>query len=170
MMKAKEPSYVKQSILNNRPLSTVSPDPHDLEPLTPNHILLLKTQPILPPRTFQKSDLYARHRWKQVQYMADLFWHKWTRVPSITPKEAEMDQGKEEFQRCRYCPGGWPHSPPRFMAARKSNWSQNWCKWFDSLREAQDQNVNPRKAHNQVVSPPRDWRVTDLHSEQQRHQ
>ncbi|XP_061919407.1 uncharacterized protein LOC133660184 isoform X3 [Entelurus aequoreus] len=59
--------------------SSVSPDPQDLEPLTPNHILLLKTQPIIPPGTFEKRDLYARRRWKQVQYMADLFWHRWTR-------------------------------------------------------------------------------------------
>ncbi|KAF7650068.1 hypothetical protein LDENG_00131850 [Lucifuga dentata] len=68
-----------ESILNNCPLSTVSSDSHDLEPLTPNHILLLKTQPILPPGTFLKTDLYARHRWKQVQYVADLFWHRWTK-------------------------------------------------------------------------------------------
>lgn len=68
-----------EAILNNRPLCTVSSDPHDLEPLTPNHILLLKSQPVLPPGTFQKSDLYARRRWKQVQYMADLFWHRWTK-------------------------------------------------------------------------------------------
>ena len=68
-----------EAILNNRPLSTVSSDPHDLEPLTPNHILLLKTKPILPPGVFLKSDLYARRRWKQVQYMADLFWHRWTK-------------------------------------------------------------------------------------------
>lgn len=47
-----------ESILNNLPLSTMSSDPHDLEPLTPNHLLLLKTQPILPPGTFLKSDLY----------------------------------------------------------------------------------------------------------------
>lgn len=66
-----------ESILNNHPLSTVSSEPHDLEPLTPNHILLLKTQPILPPGTFSKTDLYARRRWEQVQYMADLFWRRW---------------------------------------------------------------------------------------------
>ncbi|KAK0134388.1 hypothetical protein N1851_030045 [Merluccius polli] len=68
-----------EAILNNRPLSTVSSDPHDLEPLTPNHILLLKAKPVLLPGTFLKSDIYARRRWKQVQYMADLFWHRWTK-------------------------------------------------------------------------------------------
>ncbi|KAL7850012.1 hypothetical protein SRHO_G00193610 [Serrasalmus rhombeus] len=68
-----------EAILNSRPLSTVSSDPHDLEPLTPNHILLLKSVPILPFGTFLKSDLYARRHWKQVQYMADLFWCRWTK-------------------------------------------------------------------------------------------
>ncbi|XP_061753152.1 uncharacterized protein LOC133550969 [Nerophis ophidion] len=54
-------------------LSTVSPDPQDLEPLTPNHILLLKTQPIIPPGTFEKKDLYVRRRWNQERL-------KWTQV------------------------------------------------------------------------------------------
>ncbi|MGH0115994.1 UNVERIFIED_CONTAM: hypothetical protein FKN15_060458 [Acipenser sinensis] len=31
------------------------------------------------PGLFRKEDLYARRRWKQVQYMADLFWKRWTR-------------------------------------------------------------------------------------------
>ncbi len=68
-----------EAILNNRPLCTVSSDPHDIEPLTPNHILLLKSQPILPPGIFSQSDSYARRRWKQVQYLSDLFWHRWTK-------------------------------------------------------------------------------------------
>ncbi|KAL7830823.1 hypothetical protein SRHO_G00319500 [Serrasalmus rhombeus] len=49
-----------EAILNSRPLSTVSSDLYDLEPLTFNHILLLKSMPILPPGTFLKSDFYAR--------------------------------------------------------------------------------------------------------------
>ncbi|KAL0177460.1 hypothetical protein M9458_026354, partial [Cirrhinus mrigala] len=67
-----------EAILNNRPITTTSSDPFDLEPLTPNHILLLNSQPILPPGEFSKVDLYTRRRWKQVQYLADLFWKRWT--------------------------------------------------------------------------------------------
>lgn len=67
-----------EAILNNRPITTASSDPFDLEPLTPNHILLLNTQPVLPPGEFSRTDLYTRRRWKQVQYLADLFWRRWT--------------------------------------------------------------------------------------------
>ena len=67
-----------EAILNSRPLTTMSDDPNDLEPLTPNHLLNLKVQPVLPPGLFTKEDSYARRRWKQVQYIADLFWNRWT--------------------------------------------------------------------------------------------
>ena len=68
-----------EAILNSRPLTTVSDNPNDLEPLTPNHLLQLKVQPILPPGLFVKEDLYARRRWRQTQYIADLFWKRWVR-------------------------------------------------------------------------------------------
>lgn len=68
-----------ESIINGRPLTNVSDDVNDVEPLTPNHLLLLKSQPIMPPGIFSKDDTYARKRWKQVQYLADLFWTRWTR-------------------------------------------------------------------------------------------
>lgn len=45
--------------------------------LTPNHLLLLKTKPSLPPGVFSKEDQYARRRWKQVQYLSDIFWKRW---------------------------------------------------------------------------------------------
>lgn len=67
-----------EAILNNRSITTASSDPFDLEALTPNHILLHNSQPVLPPGEFSKSDSYTRHRWKQVQYLADLFWRRWT--------------------------------------------------------------------------------------------
>jgi len=68
-----------ESIINGRPLTKPSQDPNDEEPLTPNHLLLLDRQPSLPPGIFDANDLYARKRWKQVQYLADLFWKRWTK-------------------------------------------------------------------------------------------
>ncbi|KAK0150310.1 hypothetical protein N1851_008772 [Merluccius polli] len=68
-----------EAIMNDRPITTVSGDPNDLEPLTPNHLLQLKAQPIMPSGLFQKGDLYSRRRWRQAQYLADLFWKRWVR-------------------------------------------------------------------------------------------
>ncbi|KAJ8390516.1 hypothetical protein AAFF_G00103130 [Aldrovandia affinis] len=68
-----------ESIINGRPLTTISDDMNDLEPLTPNHLLLLKSQPNMPPGIFNKDDMYTKKRWKQVQYLSDLFWTRWTR-------------------------------------------------------------------------------------------
>ncbi|KAL2083621.1 hypothetical protein ACEWY4_021394 [Coilia grayii] len=66
-----------ETILNSRPITKVSGDPQDIEALTPNHILLLRTNPLLPPGVFSRSDLYHRRRWRQVQYIAELFWKRW---------------------------------------------------------------------------------------------
>lgn len=63
-----------EAILNSQPITKASTDPNDREALTPNHLLLLKTMPSLPPGQFQKEDIYARRRWRQVQCMSDLFW------------------------------------------------------------------------------------------------
>jgi len=67
-----------EAILNDRPITKLSDDPNDLEPLTPNHLLQMKGKPVLPPGLFDQSELYSRRRWKQVQYMCDLFWRRWT--------------------------------------------------------------------------------------------
>ena len=68
-----------ESILNGRPLTRCSTDPRDLDSLTPNHLLLLKDQPSLPPGDFAKSDIYARRRWHQVPHLSNVFWQRWLR-------------------------------------------------------------------------------------------
>lgn len=68
-----------EAILNDRPITKLSEDANDLEPLTPNHILLLKGKPALPPGVFEQHDLYVKRRWRQVQYISDLFWKRWIR-------------------------------------------------------------------------------------------
>ncbi|KAL3979219.1 Rab5 GDP/GTP exchange factor [Sarotherodon galilaeus] len=78
-----------ESILNSRPITLESTDPNDLEALTPNHLLLLKSNPSLPPGLFRRDDLYARKRWRQVQYISDLFWKRWTKeyLPQLQQRQ-----------------------------------------------------------------------------------
>lgn len=66
-----------EAVINSRPITRASSDLNDLEALTPNHLLLLKVKPSLPPGVFSKDDQYARRRWRQVQYLADIFWKRW---------------------------------------------------------------------------------------------
>ncbi|XP_071478436.1 uncharacterized protein [Diadema antillarum] len=71
--------YETMAIINSRPLTV-----EDLEcpdgplPLTPNHVLTMKSGLVLPPQgQFVKEDLYLRKRWRRVQYLVNLFWAHW---------------------------------------------------------------------------------------------
>ena len=66
-----------EGILNNRPLTTVPDSPADPEPVTSNHLLLIRPMPPPPPGIFRQTDCYVRQRWRQVQYIADVFWRRW---------------------------------------------------------------------------------------------
>ena len=69
---------ITESIINSRPLTKLSDDPNDLTPLTPNHLLLLRSGKDEPPSAFMPQHSFRR-RWRQVQYLADLFWIRWTK-------------------------------------------------------------------------------------------
>ena len=69
-----------ESIINGRPITKVSDDPNDSDALTPNHLLLLRSGTSLPPGLFVKGDNYSRRRWRQVQYLADVFCRRWLRA------------------------------------------------------------------------------------------
>ncbi|XP_022102055.1 uncharacterized protein LOC110985381 [Acanthaster planci] len=81
-----------ESIINNRPITTVSDDINDLEPLTPNHLLLLRGAPHSLGE-FDKKDMYSRRRWKQAQYLADVFWRRWIReyLPSLQKRQKWLE-------------------------------------------------------------------------------
>ena len=68
-----------ESIVNCCPLTVERlTDPLASEPLTPNHLLTLKTHVVLPPPgKFESPDLYSRKRWRRVQYLANQFWLRW---------------------------------------------------------------------------------------------
>ena len=68
-----------EAIVNSRPLTVHNlNDPDSLNPLTPNHLLTMKTKVLLsPPGVFQSADLYSRKRWRRVQHLANQFWSRW---------------------------------------------------------------------------------------------
>ena len=86
-------------MLNDRPLTPSSDDPNDLEALTPNHLLLFKGKPILPPGLFDKHETYGRRRWKQVEYISDLFRKCWAKeyLPIVQQRQNVTDP-VEAFQ------------------------------------------------------------------------
>ncbi len=78
-----------ESVVNGRPITKLSDDPRDSEPLTPNHLLLLRSGSNVPPGIFCAQDSYGRRRWRQVQYMANLFWRRWLKeyLPSLQQRQ-----------------------------------------------------------------------------------
>lgn len=91
-----------EAIINSRPITTVSSSPDDLNPLTPNHILTMKTGIICsPPGQFQRDDIYMRQRWRRVQYLANLFWTRWKKEYLMTLQERQ----KMEHTKTQY--GNW---------------------------------------------------------------
>lgn len=80
-----------EAIVNCRPLTVdtintaLTP-----QPLTPNHLLTMKSKVIMPPPgDFQRPDLYSRKRWRRVQYLANEFWTRWRQdyLQSLQPRQ-----------------------------------------------------------------------------------
>jgi hypothetical protein len=67
-----------ERILNHRPLVRQENHPDDLNPLTPNKLLLLRSDYPLPLGVVINVDKYNR-RWRQAQELANAFWKRWLR-------------------------------------------------------------------------------------------
>ena len=89
-----------EAILNARPLTQLNTDPNDDEPLTPNHLLLLRKSPAMPPGIFSKDECFVRRRWRQVQYLADQFWKRWVKeyLPLLQQRQ-KWTKPKRNFQQ-----------------------------------------------------------------------
>ena len=79
------------SIINSRPLTVDQlTDPDSPEPLTPNHLLTMKSKILLaPPGNFQPADAYVRKRWRRVQYLTNEFWSRWRKEFLLSLQERQ---------------------------------------------------------------------------------
>nr|XP_024661744.1 uncharacterized protein LOC106674801 [Maylandia zebra] len=74
-----------EGILNSKPLGYVSSDIADIDPVTPNLLLMGRHDSSLPLVSYSDSDLLGRRRWRHAQILADHFWRHFIRdyLPSL---------------------------------------------------------------------------------------
>ena len=74
-----------EGVLNSKPLTYVSTDAHDPDPITPQMLLTGRTDHSLPPATYPDDEMLTRRRWRQSQVLADRFWRRFIReyLPTI---------------------------------------------------------------------------------------
>ncbi|XP_049879668.1 uncharacterized protein LOC126376385 [Pectinophora gossypiella] len=77
-----------EQMVNSRPLSHVSVEPHSDESLTPNHFLLGSSSKLPVLGTYDDTDLHLRKQWRTSQRLADLFWQRWVKevLPEMRPR------------------------------------------------------------------------------------
>lgn len=82
-------------IVNDRPITKVSNDPNDPPAITPSMLLLMRGNTSVPRGTFHKTDVYAKRWWRQVQYLAGVFWKRWLREYLPTLQQRQKWQRKQ---------------------------------------------------------------------------
>ena len=79
-----------EKIINDRPITMISDDPRDPEPLSPSKLLLLRSNSCLPPGVFSSSDSYSKRWWRQAQFLAEVFWKRWVREYLVTLQQRQV--------------------------------------------------------------------------------
>ncbi|XP_071963839.1 uncharacterized protein [Antedon mediterranea] len=65
-----------EAIINSRPLCATNDA--SLEPLTPFHLITMKSSAVYaPPGNFKRDGKFSRKLWRRVQHLADTFWSRW---------------------------------------------------------------------------------------------
>ncbi|KFD64476.1 hypothetical protein M514_05131 [Trichuris suis] len=86
-----------EGLLNGLPLTHVSSDVRDPEPLTPNHFLLGRPYASLPSTLLEPSRAISRKRWLAAQILVDQFWRRWIReyLPILASSSENISVTKE---------------------------------------------------------------------------
>lgn len=77
-----------EGILNSKPLAYASSDVADVDPVTPNSLLMGRPDSSLPQVVYPASELLTRKRWRHSQVLTDHFWSHFIRryLPTLQPR------------------------------------------------------------------------------------
>ena len=72
--------------INSRPITPVSDDIKDFQPLTPNHFLIGRPSLFHRQGIFTEKELNSKRKWKVIQALLEIFWKRCLKkyVPSLT--------------------------------------------------------------------------------------
>lgn len=86
-----------EGILNAKPLGYVSSDIADLDPITPNILLMGRRDSSLPQVFYDQHNLLGRRRWRHSQILADNFWTAFIRnyLPGLQERQKWRTDSKE---------------------------------------------------------------------------
>ena len=78
-----------EMILNSRPITQINSSVDDPAPLTPNMLLLMRSNKAIPEAVGKETDNYHQRRWAQIHYLSDIFWHRWVKeyLPSLRARQ-----------------------------------------------------------------------------------
>ena len=86
-----------EAVLHSRPWTAISDNINELEPLTPNHLLIGASSTNYRTGVFHSNEIELRKKRRAVQAAADMFWVRWTRkyLPLLSiRKKKELDASK----------------------------------------------------------------------------
>ena len=109
-----------ESLLNSRPLTTVSGDANGEPVLTPNHFLIGQMGGELAPDTVDTTAVSVRRQWRRVQKLIHRVWSRWMReyLPSIGSQQ-------KWFQ---------PRHTKTGLEAWTNRGSASWKRWTSASR------------------------------------
>ncbi|XP_039307877.1 uncharacterized protein LOC120358265 [Solenopsis invicta] len=106
-----------EAALNSRPLSPLSEDPEDLNPLTPGHLLMGCAPTVIPEPSTETIKTSHLSRWQLIRQMLESFWTRWSKEclqryyarykwnkPTPSLREGTLVLVVDE----RYPPAKWP--------------------------------------------------------------
>ena len=78
-----------EALVNSRPLTYQSANPHDDIPLTPNHFLHGQIGGHFAPSSVDSTQFNLRKRWRRIQELVRHFWHRWLRewIPTLSARK-----------------------------------------------------------------------------------